>query len=563
PAIVGRPVVRSRGNPGSSDPATFIREAGGLERDSEAVAEALSGMFAIFEFDDRGIRVMTDRLGFRPVYVGHDAQGRIRSIGTYAESVAAASGTGDRIDPVSVAELLVHNYITFPFTTRTTMTELPPASISTIDAAGAACQNRVLWEPAEPAVFPDTSSMPGRISEAMREAATDLTRGCDRIGVLLSGGADSRAVLGAVLNSVDDPSRVSGVTYVTRENNETRIASSIAESARCAHVLVQRDEHYFPRMLRRGLSLLGCELRGNCHGLGIADNRLADRFDVIIGGQLSDTLLKDHFMSVSSRHAHRRASLRQRLRSFIPWRRHPQPESSMHHTTGRALLEPMLTDDIREQMRARRSARLEEVRQIRPQTAEVWNRFWPCSRQDDSAHTLGNTRITRGDTLFAHTAIIDVASELSLNARVDGVPANIAICQVCGPLARIENANNGLPLDASAAQVRAARKARRAKASPQTAQTDDQAPWNAVESSWVDPALMQRHAEEWISARGQLVGSKGAAFLDRIVARGGDTLVGAYQDDLPSNTNHIAIQVGLWLDSVLETARPASADGQG
>jgi hypothetical protein len=564
--FVGRPVVRQGRDALGLSPHEWLRHAGGLDspppsrapesRAPERLSAGLSGMFALFQFDDAGVRVLTDRMGFRPVYVGRDERGEVRSIGTHAETVAAASGTGDRIDAVSVAELLVHNDITFPYTTRETMRELPPASLTTIDAKDRVCSSQVLWEPTEPEVFPAPEAMRARMRDAMLEAGRDLTWGCDRIGVLLSGGADSRAVLGAVLHAVDDPAKITGLTYVTRENNETRVAARVAEAAGCCHQLVLRDEHYFPRMLGRGLALLGCELRGNCHGLGVADRGLADRFDVVIGGQLSDTMLKDHFVDITTRAGLRTPTLKQRARQLIPGLRRPLPVSPPGHTTGRAQLEPILTDDMRRRVRERRSQRLRDVQRIRPQTGAVWHRFWPCSRQDDSAHTLGNTRIMISDTIFAHSAIIEVASDLSLRARLDGVEANAAITDVCGRLASIENANTGLPIDAPSSAIRRAKKARPVRPGTAQAAPEDHAPWNAVQTSWVDPKLMQQRSPDWIRAREKLGQSPALVFLDTIVGRGGNTLVGAYQDDLPSNINHIAVQIALWLDMVLGETSP-------
>ncbi|MEM9374543.1 MAG: asparagine synthase-related protein, partial [Planctomycetota bacterium] len=379
PVFVGRPVVRAAKHDHDASPGCVMRKQGGLSVAAESISETLSGMFAAFEFDETGIRVLTDRMGFRPVYIGHDANGEVRSIGTHAECVAAASGTGDAIDEISIAELLVHNDITFPFTTRKTTCELPPASVTTFDVVSGNLESTVLWEPVEPKHFPPASEMRARMREAMLEAGRDLTRGCERIGVLLSGGADSRAVLGAVLAAVDDPRHVTGLTYVTRDNNETAVAARVAEMGRCRHVLVRRDEHYFPRMLRRGPALIGSELRGNCHGLGIADNRLADRFDAVIGGQLSDTMLKDHFMDITTRAKLRRTGLKHRIRQAIPGLRRPLPVSPPGHTTGRAQLEPVLTEEMRTRVRARRAQRLAEVQRIRPTTGAVWHRFWPGS----------------------------------------------------------------------------------------------------------------------------------------------------------------------------------------
>lgn len=542
--IVGRASVRSAFRDGPVSPDAWLEANQGLG-DGAGAGDALSGMFAAFEFDAGGVRILTDRMGFRPVYVVRDADGRARAIGTDAEAVALAGGVWDAIDEVSVAELFVHNFITFPYTTRVGMTELDPASITRVDGTDGSVRTRVLWEPSEPARFGDASEMRPRIIAAMREAGADLTAGCGRVGVLLSGGIDSRAVLASIPNGVDR----AALTYMTRENNEVQVAARLASIAGAEHVAVRRGEDFYPNLLARGLSLLGCELRGNCHGLCLADSGRNEQFDAIIGGQLSDTFLKDHFMDAPSRMRARPASPLQKLRHTLLGHPADRTRASRDHTTGRYLHEPQLTEPMRARVAERRERRLAEVSRVRPTTAGMWARFWPCSRQDDSAHTLGNARFAWGDTLFAHTAVVEVMRDLSPECRVDGRVANAAFAELCGPLASVENANTGLPIDADP------RAHRQGKPQPEKVpppSPDDPSPWNAVRGSWVNPIVMQQRSPAWREARAALAGSPAIAVLDRVIDRGGGALLASYQDDLPSNMNHIGVQIALWLDGVLD-----------
>ncbi|MCA9302852.1 MAG: N-6 DNA methylase, partial [Phycisphaerales bacterium] len=270
----------------------------------------------------------------------------------------------------------------------------------------------------------------------------------------------------------------------------------------------------------------------------------------------SDTLLKDHFMPFSKRDALGPKGLRPMLRRLIKGPIPPRVVSP-EHTTGRAQLEIHLRPEIREQVRARKAERMEAVRRVRPSSAEEWHRFWPCSRQDDSSHTLGNTRIAISDTLFAHTDIVEVARDLSSPMRVGGSLADAVFMKICGPLASITNANTGLPANASPRALRAQQKRKRLE--KQLARNaGERTDWNAVENSWADPVAMQKHAPGWIDKRARLSGSPAISLLDQLLERGGEQMIGSYQDDLPSTTNHIAMQMMLWADTLLRHTQELS-----
>lgn len=541
---IGRPIVRDQdlgSNPNSIAQWVSKHDADCLVDNAGVINASLSGMYAIFEICADRVSVLTDHMGFRPVYVSLNQDGQLLGIGTHLESLAVATGQLDQIDLVSIGELFTHNYITFPFTTRTTIRELDPCSITKIDPSTNAIQTKILWEPSEPANFPTEAETRSALRSAMLSAGDDLSRNCSRVGVLLSGGFDSRAVL-----SVIPKDRVrSALTYVTRQNRETRVAGEVAHAAGTTQVLVQRDDDYFPMLVERGLDLIGMELRGNCHGLCIADNGLTEDYDVIIGGQLSDTLLKDHFMPMDKRQQLRPQTIRSKIRALV---KGPVPKSPLnpHHTTGRELLESELTDEIREQVRQRKETRMREVERVRPTTADEWHRFWPCSRQDDSSHTLGNARLMCADTLFAHQAIVEVAQKFDPKFRIDGALTDSVFVELGGTLTDIINANTGLPASASKKTIHTHWKKNRKNAeSISQVQSSD---WNDVQTSWVNPITMQTQSPFWIEKRSELASSAAIETLSLVIKRGGKIMVGSYQEDLPSTSNHIAMQLAIWMD---------------
>ena len=547
--VVGRPIIM--GHALDDRPDAFLRwvedqsHGQGLASAASDISPRLSGMFAIFEFNDDGVSVLSDQMGFRPVYIARAEDGRLLGMGTHVESLAHACGLSSDIDLVSLAEMFTHNHISFPYTTRRSIRELEPCSITSVQPGSSKVESRVLWEPTEPERFPDESQARSMLRSALLQAGDDLTRGTERAAVLLSGGMDSRAVLA----SIPEGRVCTALTYVTRENRETRIAGQVARAKGVDQMLVERGEDYFPELIARGLALLGMELRGNCHGMCLSDRGLCDRFDVVIGGQLSDTLLKDHFMPFQKRDTLRRVRFLQRCKRALLGKRPPRP-AGPGHTTGRALLEQELVPEIAKAVRERRSLRLEQVQRVRPTTADEWHRFWPCSRQDDSAHTLGNSRLMCSDTLFAHRSIVEASSMLDPRWRVDGWLADEVFLELCGPLAEIDNANTGLPANAKRSAV--SRAAKQAKKNPGHSSGEAKGDWNNVQTSWVNPVEMQKHAPFWIENRARLVGSEHVRVLDSVIGRGVTAMIGSYQDDLPSTANHIAMQMALWLDGLGE-----------
>lgn len=554
-AVVGRPRLMGRDHEMSG--SGFVRAIMPIVTNQSCGAEALydmlTGMFVLAQANSSGIQLLTDRMGFRPVYYCQ------RAIGTRLEDVAAISDLTDAFDVISLGELVVHNVITFPYTSRRGITELPPASVVDVSPSGAIRRTRTIWEPCEPDGFGDDSEVEEDLEIALRFAGEDITRGANRVGVTLSGGQDSRAVLGVIPKD-----RVAAcLTYCTRENRETDVARQVAKAFGLRQVLVHRSDEFYADLLVSGTSLLGTEVRANAHGLCLLNAGIADDYDLIVGGQLSDTLLKDHFMPVDEYERLRPKTFGERVRAAarLMMRRSAVRGAPPSCTRGRDVLEMVLEDEVRDEVASRRARRLEEVAKIRPHSAREWQRFWPVSRQDDCSHSLGNSRIVSWDVLFMHTKVIEVACRIPPRLRCDGELALRVFSRLYGPSASIVNANTGLPMDATPAQVRAARAARSRNKAIKNAfmrLEPSDAPWNDVQGSWVDSEKLQKLSRRWGLYRGRLVDSAAIDVLRPVLKRDVRAMVSKYDDTLPPTVNHMVMQLMLVIDGVL-SRRPSMA----
>ena len=235
-----------------------------------------------------------------------------------------------------------------------------------------------------------------------------VPRGASHIALTLSGGLDSRLVL-ALLR----PKVAGAITYATRENRELEVARRVAEAAGIPHHVAWRGEEFYAELMPRADALLGTELRGECHGFAIPDNRLDGQFDLIVGGFLSDTLFKGHYLSRETKErlrpksayavARQTAARAARAIGVLP----PTRRKPHYFDVARAMAS-RLRPEVRDAVAGRQRVRLEQVRRVRPQSHEEWLRFWPTSRADGSYGPQANARLFTADELFMHRRLIEL-----------------------------------------------------------------------------------------------------------------------------------------------------------
>lgn len=512
----------------------------------DGLLESLTGMFALVSINRAGFGVVTDILGSQPIYYATHATRRMSCIGSVADLVAEISGRKRDIDLVSAGEFIVYDQVTFPYTTYRNVREVDPAVVRTweVEDGTIRASDKVYWAPAEPASWPTRSEITDDLEQALRSAATEVSRGAEHLAITLSGGRDSRTVL-AVLKShgID-----AALTYCTRENRETQTAAQVAKAAGVPHILVRRNPHFYGQILARTMPLIGSEVRGVAHGFAIVDAGLAHKYDVVVGGYLSDTLLKDHFMPQFQRERFRHMSFRERLRAFVLGTSPPDQDACRW-----AASPDLLFSDIRKEVDKRRADRRREIAKIRPETAAEWQGFWPISRQHDVGAAWGNNRLFCADELFYFRKVVEVAARLSPSDRYVGTAAHDAFNRVCGNLNALVNANTGVA--ASAGDDEEGRYFKRLR---RTGHLNgfrnlppSDAPWNDVQHSWADSKMLLTHSPDWHGYRQEVLQSAAVGVLDSVLSTDNRILIRQFQPDDDPRVNMALIQMGLHIQQSL------------
>ena len=194
----------------------------------------LRGMFGLAIWDARARQMVLarDRLGIKPVYYG-SRDGRW----IFASEIRAIRASGlfhTHVDPEAVAAYLSLGSVPAPLTAFEGIRELPPAHMLIV-RDGAATLSRYWDVPMPDGAALDAPSAAAEIRERFRDAvATHLVADVP-VGVFLSGGVDSAAIVAMMREAGHARVRTFSITFPEREWDEGGAAASLAARYETEH----------------------------------------------------------------------------------------------------------------------------------------------------------------------------------------------------------------------------------------------------------------------------------------------------------------------------------------
>jgi asparagine synthetase B (glutamine-hydrolysing) len=378
--VVGEPIVRiAPESPGLSWRGSRRRALHDLLKSGRDHPwdQHIDGSFALFGIDQRtgaGI-ALTDLFAFIPVFTSTDREGAAVA-GTHVDAVARAAGRHDDIDAVSAADLVTTLVCTFPFSLFHGVEQFPPAASRRFHAPRWEAAARTYWYPFEDNPYPSPRAAATALRDALLADLGTTCDGLDDVGVLLSGGEDSRAVVAAVPANV----HVRGFIYAERENREVRVARAAARAYGVDLVLGRRAPDHYVDGLETVAGLMGsAKLFMDVHGWGFHDRLGIRHLPVVLGGLSGDALLKAYY-------AYEEAL--------------PIP---VEHFPG-------LRADLIRAVTERHLRYRERLSAIRPRSAGEWYRLWPAAMRKHAGNLHGNRRLFASHEPFHANAITRLAA---------------------------------------------------------------------------------------------------------------------------------------------------------
>ncbi|HEX6292754.1 MAG TPA: asparagine synthase-related protein [Herpetosiphonaceae bacterium] len=230
---------------------------------SEELA-ALSGSFCALYHAPHAARtlVISDRLGSRPIF--YCAAADWLYLASDIRPLLRLPGVRPRLDLESVAQFIRYQMILDDRTLYSTIKTVPPATVVAIDHRSGEQQRSAYWSLRPLPCFATRHEAIEATADAFSTAIRRIVADSQRLGLLLSGGFDSRMLL-AALDRIDGPP-LHAYTFGPSFTEETQVARQVAQM--CAtpwHFIEQPLAAYWQHLASSVQTSNGLHAAGHMH----------------------------------------------------------------------------------------------------------------------------------------------------------------------------------------------------------------------------------------------------------------------------------------------------------
>jgi len=414
-----------------------LYETGQAERIRE-----LNGSFsvAIVDMDNKKLVVAADQLGTLPFYYwsqdGHFSGAT--SLAPLMEDIRIPK----RLSRQGIAELLSFGKVFGRHTLYADVKALSGGELLTFEFGKKPIlsKGRLSWLKRD---FNETEGAE-RLAVALRNAGKRQTAEALNYGLLLSGGLDARAVLGA---TATPEKTISNITMASYENNEVAVARQLAQTKNQPFAYIENPATELSKNFDRsvidsdGLYAAPMNLYGHF-------STLAKKFDVVFSGHGLDYTIRGMYLP--------KAQLRVvGSRTVMPWLQKVANGSAQtvaeeqYVAIDPTSLEMALADDFKAEIPERRIAALAHAfeRCDIENPYDAWDAYILHHQARHYAYSdfIALNRFVRHRCLAFDAEVFDVYRRMPPEWRASGNMARMALNQLAPDLMAVENANTGYP----------------------------------------------------------------------------------------------------------------------
>ncbi|MEF8840952.1 MAG: asparagine synthase-related protein [Haloarculaceae archaeon] len=409
--------------------------------------ERLNGEFSglVLDRDHDEVRFFTDRIGSYPLFYGRtDGNGpllfssRIQSVGLHP----AFSPAFDR-------EYLAEFFgVQKAFGTATPLAgvrKVPPAGVLSVGLDGSVNDRRVYWRPEYRPVERSPEELAETVVETFREVFAERVRDDLEYGVLLSGGSDSRLILGSMTDRGRSPTAFHMSNW---RSEEARTAERTAATAGVDFELLERDADYHERLLE--------SVPRFSNYVGVFDEAIASGFadelgsvDVLLSGYLGDTMFGRYPLYLWRPLSPLPLQFERRIGSTAEYvdgylNRYSPPGAVPAFLDAPDVSEVMGRHVVSE------DGHVVHHGVVYPSLRELQLcEYYPLTNQFAWTNTDSVRQITGHWSPFFDDRLIDLHLTIPVRDRIRTDPINHAASELCPSLARIPHATTNVPLDES------------------------------------------------------------------------------------------------------------------
>lgn len=179
----------------------------------------LNGMWAFVVYDrqQEELTACRDHFGIKPLYITRCGQDVI--LCSEIKGIQAGGFGGTEVDYTTVAEHLLYGHLdASPATFWHSVEAVPPATILRIDARTGGTRTERFWDPAS--IDSDTPASAEQIAELFEDSVSLRLRSDVPVGVFLSGGMDSTAIICALSRQISTRQPLKAYAFMAKEFDE-------------------------------------------------------------------------------------------------------------------------------------------------------------------------------------------------------------------------------------------------------------------------------------------------------------------------------------------------------
>lgn len=409
--------------------------------------DGLNGEFCglVLEREGEAAHLFTDRIGSSPLFYARPDGGGPLLFSSRLQALASHPALTPGFDPDYLAEFFSVQKAFGTTTPLAGVRKVPPAAVLSVDLDGAETGRRVYWRPRYRPVERSPTELAEELVGALRTVFAERVRDDLEYGVLLSGGSDSRLILGAMTDLGREPTAFHMANWMSRE---ARAAERVAHAAGVDFRLLRRDEDYHERLLD--------SVPQHSDYVGVFDEFIASGFadelasvDVVLTGYLGDTMFGDFpfrlrrplspLLPPTERHVGT-------IKEYLDWYLNRYPPSN--RVPDFAAL-PVVSDVMRRNV-SREGTEIDHHGVVYPSLRELQLcEYYPLTNQFAWANTDSVRRITGHWSPFFDRRVVDLHLSVPARDRIRTSPIDRAVCELSPSLARIPHGTTGVPLDRS------------------------------------------------------------------------------------------------------------------
>lgn len=353
--------------------------------------EDLSGPYVVLIINKKTqwVTCVTDLMSFIPVYYYQTAESVMLS--THVDALALITEQTQIIDNVSQVDFILHNTVTFPYTSYKNILQLSPATKHHANLNE--IKSYPYWLPEKTVGFKSLSDAAKELQEVLKTYVKKITNEAGEVAQFISGGEDSRIIASLLKNSERD-----AFIFLDQMNREGELAKEAASAYGANFKLSTRNPLYYLDILTDCSRLVGSGSQyRHAHTYGFHKTCCLNSYSAVFGGLFADALLKG---------SHVKKVKRSGKLPFFP------EIKDKNYSAYETLNNYEFNSDIINELAKRRHEHLEYVKRFRGESADEWFELWPSSMNRSLANLHVNRRLFKSYEPFLSNKVVKISASV-------------------------------------------------------------------------------------------------------------------------------------------------------